>query len=163
MVTAANPDGGPVPKHRLQIGQYTTADGFRSLVPPYYDTALKMNCQPATDSKGVLRCFPGGNYRVPVYRGVDSKTGECLEEVILSPVTDKTVGSLVGIGTNGAGRLHKVGQKLVGEFVHVKTVDKNGKPICASQQIPQGMALFALGEDVTSGLVQMNFQWVDAP
>lgn len=150
-------------KHRLQIGVYSTADGFRSVVPPYYDTALKMTCQPATDSKGVMRCFPGGNYRMPVYRGMDTKTGECLEEVILSPSNDKTVGSLIGIGANGSGRLHKVGQKLVGTAIYIKTVDKDGKPTCVSQPIPQGTAIYALGEDVTAGLMPMTFQWTDTP
>lgn len=160
-------DGGPadVPLRRLRVGEFTTEDGFRVHAPTYYDTLLKTPCQPSADAKGVMRCFPSGPYKTPTYRGVDAKTGECLEEVVVAPVNPKTENGLVGINRGGAGSLHRIGQRLTGlsHWVKVAPLSPDEKQKCLPQTAPLGSGLYALGEDLTGTLAVLKFSWVDAP
>jgi hypothetical protein len=156
--------GQPAPLHRLRVGQHTTADGFKSVNTQFFDTVLNAPCHPALDSKKTLRCFPVGTYKPPVYRGKDPKTGACLEEVFVGPAGQEK--GLVGIGLNGAFRIHQMGVRLAaGDAIWTATPDPKAptKTVCTSQKMPADAALYAVGADLTPSLAEMQFQWVDTP
>ena len=157
----AGVDAGPT--KRLKVGQFTNTEGLKFTTVTLFDTKLKALCQPSADYKGVFRCFPSGSYKAPTYRGMDPKTGECVEEIIVAPDMKDASQSIAGIQRNGAPSIHKIGSKIITApkyWIEMKPNDSKKK--CIPQDTPPDFIFFSLGEDITSNLAEMKFNWVDS-